>query len=487
MAKRPTTATPARAPRPAPKPSPPLGEATKRQSCGTVVSLGGLNIGAGGECGRPDYATYRRMRKTPTVALVRAAACAPIKMAEWSVEADEGVPDDATELVQSVLTPLWADLMKNALYALDYGWSASELVWGLKDGATVIERVKPLWIDDTQPLVTTEHGRLVGVRQRGVDLLGAKAFTYTYDGEAENPFGRSRHENIRENAWAPWVATAKKQADYLAKVAGVIPIMHYPAGEQPDGANGQMRDNAETAAATLSNLHRGSGIAIPWDFPAWAETMLNRGIDPTQLVSWQVSFLETKGDHSGGFGNALRYYDSLICRGWLVPERAITEGQAGTKAEAEAHGDIAVAVAAETFGEIVQAINRQVVDPLIGTNYGPSLVGKLRVKGAPLVDADKAFVRQLVASILTAPGNAELLFATTDFDAMLDQARIPKLAEVVDAQEVRARAEAPQTNAPPAEPSRPDARALAASRSILLGVLDDIYRTGGRHGRTAKV
>jgi hypothetical protein len=462
-----------------PKPAPVRGERTGRQSQG--YSTGGF-MGQGCNVGRPDYETYRKMRRNPTIAMARAAACAPLKMAEYSVEADDGIPDDAVTLVSEMLDRLWPTILKASLSALDYGWSPSELVWGIRDGATTLERIKPLYVDITQPLVTTSTGRLVGVRQQGVDLIGPKAYVFTNDSEADNPFGRARNENCREFAWAPWTATAKRMADYFGKVAGVIPIMRYPAGQQQDGATGQLVNNEVTAATTLGNLGRGAGVAIPWDFPAWAEAALNRGIDPTALVAWQIEFLETKGDHSGGFISAMRYYDSLMCRGWLVPERAITEGQSGTKAEAESHGDIAIAVAGELLKDICAEVNRQIIRPLVETNFGPVVADGVRMVPAPLVNADKAFIRNLVAAILTAPGNADLLFSVTDFDAMLDQSGVPKSAQVVDAAAVK--------SDPTADPQNPDAATLpptrtatvAASRGALLAVLDDIYRKG-HHGR----
>jgi hypothetical protein len=55
-----------------------------------------------------------------------------------------------------------------------------------------------------------------------------------------------------------------------------------------------------------------------------------------------------------------------MLRGWLVPVRAVAEGHFGTKAEAESHADMAVAIAQHDMFDLLRAFNENVVDPLLG-------------------------------------------------------------------------------------------------------------------------
>ncbi len=42
----------------------------------------------------PTYKTYRQMAKHPTIAVGRALAAVPVLAAEWTVESDDGVPNE---------------------------------------------------------------------------------------------------------------------------------------------------------------------------------------------------------------------------------------------------------------------------------------------------------------------------------------------------------------------------------------------------------
>ena len=59
---------------------------------------------------KPDpgtYKTYREMRKNPTIAMARMLATAPVRTAEWSLEADEGVPAARVDFIKAQLDKHW--------------------------------------------------------------------------------------------------------------------------------------------------------------------------------------------------------------------------------------------------------------------------------------------------------------------------------------------------------------------------------------------
>ena len=466
-----------------------IGERTKRQGRTGVFGL------ISDALGQPTptwgtYATYRRMRTDPTIALARTIAFAPILAADHGYEADDDAPPEALALVEDVLDPVWNQLVREMLRAVEFGWQAFELVWEVDDKRRLVYRkIKPLLHDTCELLVSEETGELTGLKQNNATLEAGKLFLYSYDVEAGNYYGRSRYENIRENAWAPWLEVMRQQAKYFAKAAGIIPIIRYPDGVSED-SSGAERNNWEIALAILQNLGKGAGVTIPWELQRWAEAAIQKGIDPKGLANWQIDFLEASPGHGSEFLETARYYDSMKFRGFFVPERVGLEGQAGTKAEADTHTDTAVSIAEQDLKDVCRAISRGLVDPLLAVNFGPQYKGKVRAKPGPIVDADRAMVRSLISNILTQPGNLDLMLATVDLDSMLDESGLPKVREVIDqdalkpgapeegaAPAVVAPAGAPPAPPAPSRPGRPDTNGplSRAMRAVYAK-----HRKGGR-------
>ena len=407
------------------------GERTKKQvaNYGAASTMRGIFDGIG-MCPAGTYDVYRKMRECPTIAMARAAAMGPIKAASHSFEAEDGTPDDAVTFVQSTVDPLWRGLVSTMLTALDYGWASLEKVWGFDyDGRTVYTKLKPLLPDRTE-IQVADSGALLGVKQGEVVLGTDKCVVFTYDMEGTDHYGRARHENIREHAWKPWLDTMRKHTMYVAKSAGIIPMVQYPQGEARDDS-GSAKNTFDIAKKILESLGSGHGVAMPWELQPWAEQLLARGVDAEQLMAWKISFLEAKSGHGAEFQDALRYFDSLMMRGWLVPERVALEGQHGTKAESESHADVSVMVAQDTLAEIVAEINRQVVDPLLVQNFGEGMRGKVYAVPSPITTDERDFFRKLVMAILTQPGNLDTFITSVDVDALYDATGVPKSQEIV--------------------------------------------------------
>jgi hypothetical protein len=388
-----------------------------------------------------NYQTYRSMRCNPTVAVARAAMFAPIKASAWSYEAMDGVPDERVKFVQDQMSKLRQRLLDDVLRSIEYGWQPFERVYNFANGRIGYARIKALLPDKTEAVVDERTGQLLGVRNDGVTLSLAEAAVVTYDGEGDDPYGRSIYENIRVSAWWPWVDASRKLAQYMTKGAGVIPIVHYPMGTSVDFESGSTADNSEGAALLLRALASGAGVTIPNMISKGYEDLLVRGANVDQLAAWRVSFLETRSGVGNEIIEAMRHYEKLIVRGMLQPERAILEGQSGTRADAGSHADLALTMAIDRLEWVIDRINRLFVDPLLALNFGPDARGSVYIVPAPIRDDDREFLRGLLSAVLTA--NPDLLFAVADFDAMLDAANIPKSAEVVDVD--RARQQQPQT------------------------------------------
>jgi len=414
---------------------PEKGERTKTQTyvadvAGVISSFAGYGQAAIG-----TYKTYRTMRANPTIALARSVATAPIRTAMWSVVTADEVPEDIKVLVEKQIGSVWSQLIKNVLYALDYGWSPFEKVWNINDeGKLIYEKLKPLLVDVSVPLVDKKTGVFEGIRNMDVDLPPVKCFVFTYDGEAGNIFGRSRHENIRRTAWHHWQEISERRGKYAKKTAGIIPIVEYPEGEGQD-ETGSTKSNWELAKKVLSNLGMGNGVAMPNTMAAFAGDLARSGIDITQLKAWHIEFLESKGAHARGFTDMLRHLESLMMRGWLIPERAATEGQYGTKAESETQAELALVIADLVFLDILEEVSKQIVNPLVTYNFGQHYKDSVWLERGSIDPIQRIFFKEIIKAVLGEKSNIDLFLQWIDVNSLLDTVGLPKATEKIPTEE----------------------------------------------------
>ena len=372
-----------------------------------------------------DYALYRRMLADPTIALARASVMGPIMAAGWSVQARGDAPPGAVELIHHQLDPLRTMLLREALRAVDHGWAGFEKVFTHRviDGRRriVLERLKPLLVDITDIIIDRATGRFAGFRQGTVTVDAAHALLYSYDREGDAHHGRSRLENCRA-AWEAWQQAQKAAAAYDRKVAGVFVVIHYPPGSSI-GPGGQQRDNFAIARDLAESLSAGKPIIIPKLLDALAD---DRALmDPSQRA-WTIELMEDKGGRQGDFIERLRYLDALKVRGYLRPERSVLEAAHGTRADADAHGDVALTDAELLYGDIVAQLNREVVDQLLALNYGQTARGSVWLKPAPLRGPRLATLRAMVQRLSAEPQARQQMLARLDLDAVFDLLELPR-------------------------------------------------------------
>lgn len=434
---------------------PPAGEETKRQILtGTVSGFMESFVGFG-TVQRGTYTTYRKMRSNPTIALARAVATAPIRTAKWNIAADDNVPEEHTEFIESQTRVFWPEFIRQLLFALDYGWMPFEKVWDIdKDGRFIYRKLKPLFVDKTRIQIDVKTGAFAGVKNQDALLGSNKCFIFTYDGEAGDFYGRSRHENIRTTAYREWVDTRERRGKYFRKIAGILPMVEYPMGESKD-KGGTVKDNYELAELLLKHLGQGNGVAMPNTLSQWAGDLARSGVDISQLKAWHISFLETKGTHARGFTDTLRHIESLLMRGWLVPERAATEGQFGTKAESQTQGGLALVIADLLFEDIIRTVNWYIINPLIVYNFGSEFENAIRLEPAGLDPLVREFFKKIVEKVLTTPANIGLFQDWINVDALLEDVGLPKSQQSVTG----------------AEPMKPAERGTAAAEKMAKDIM----------------
>jgi hypothetical protein len=330
------------------------------------------------------------------------------------------------DFVKNMIEPMRTSILTDGLRALAMGFSAFEKVWTSRGGHVVLSKLKPLLPEITTILVDG-NGNYRGLRNQSTngtvrDLLENKAFLYTYDGECNNYYGRSRHENVRV-AFSHAMQTAERMAQYQKKVAGVIAQLHYPEGTSRDAA-GVERSNDWIAQQILEAVSMGRSVRFPnlfasIDDPATAADLAGKS-------QWVLSQFELGGtDYSPGLLNALAYYDKLLFRGWLRPERVGLDTQHGSRADAQQHSESSIVDSELIDQDFAAAFNSGVIDDVLTLNFGPDAKGSVWVDPSPISDAQTQAVTAVLTALLGNSQTAGDVAKQIDIGAVLDDLDVP--------------------------------------------------------------
>ncbi|MDP9175553.1 MAG: hypothetical protein M3O30_17055 [Planctomycetota bacterium] len=390
----------------------------------SAADLAGFTSAAPG-----TYETYRSISAHPTAALVRGMIAAPIVANTWRWKKSRpAVPQEWLTFTRSVLEPLRQSIVRDSLRALEFGWAGFEKIWEIENGRRVLRRLKPLLWDCTQILIDP-HGNVAGLLNHPpgkppVTLAPGKFFLYSHDPEAGNPYGRSRNENIRQ-AWSESEQIRRRLAQYMKKVAGIVVQLHYPEGTSRDAA-GADRPNQWLGQQVLDAVSAGRSVMFPNGFAA--ATDVRAAYELAGKSPWQLSaFDAATTDHAPGMKLILEYYDALIFRGWLRPERTGLEGRHASRADAKTHTDAATLDSELIDRDLADALNKGVVDDLLISNFGPEARGAVTIDPAPLEPDALGVLRAVLTELLANP--AEPIAAKVDVGALLDHLAVPRLAD----------------------------------------------------------
>ena len=388
---------------------------------GAFGSLPGFGIPFAG-----TYETYRRMSAHPTLVLAAAAVFCPILAAGWSIEVDEKrAPKKAKEYVENYVMPRRTGLLRDALRALRMGWSGFENVFATKDGWTVLGKAKYLMPDRTE-IRTDPHGNFAGLRQGMVTIDGDAAMIYTYDREGDNWHGRSRHENARR-AWSNYLAVEDNLYRLGIKAASIVAKIGAPpnaATTVPDSD----QDTKVQARGIASALSSGQSIYYP-NMVGLSPDDIARNAELAGKSFWSIETLDVgnPGPMATSLIEQLRYYDALLVRAWLVPERSVIEAsQSGSRADSESHGGITTADCDQVHADIVDTINGQLLDPLIRENFGVKAVGTVKLRPRPLIDEQRIVAEDFIKALLANNATIGEVVRHTKMREMMDKLNIPQ-------------------------------------------------------------
>jgi hypothetical protein len=386
------------------------------EKTGPQASSGTLGWGCG-EPMRGTPATYRQMRRMPSLEMQRSKVLNALDAGSWTVEADDDAPAGAKEAVERYLLPHRTVLIGHgAADSLDYGNACFEVVWTVRDGLTVPAYFKPLHAGgDGTTIWTYPNGQFAGLStaadkqtggSNGPTVWGRDCLLFTYDGRPGDLYGRSRMENAREIA-SKWFEIQNRTGALAKKEAGSVVKASYP----PNDLNGG-QDSRPVAIANAGNVASGSGYVVsPSLLHAFTKAQRERA-DPKDLVRaaeldlWRIENLSMGGNSPAivALQAYAAYLDVQAARAFHQPERGSMEGTHGTKSEAGVHDDVGTMDCESWDRNFVQrCINPQYVDEFLAENWGDAARGKVRVKPQPLRDVQESIDTMVIESLF---GNA---------------------------------------------------------------------------------
>lgn len=369
------------------------------------------------------YTTYREMRKDPTIALALNLGIAPIVAAEWSTEITDDAPEDASDFIEGLFFPIREPFLETSLRGCwTFGWQPFEKIFKAEEGRIVLQKLKPLIQDITDIRVEKETGAFQGFKQGELEVPLANSLLINRDVEGTQWHGTSLLENARAiyNEWREANAGA---ARYDKRIAGAHFVLYYPVGTSKD-VMGAERQNDEIAKEILSALEASGSVAIPTMISGYAAN-LNEQVEGK--YGWRIEIMEDKAPRQPTFIERLRYLDVLKVRALLLPERAIMEGEHGTKAEAGEHINLALTHAELVHRHITRLLNWHCVDQLLALNWGEQARGTVKLVASPIVDAKLQLIRGMYQAILTNPSGFLEEYPDLDMMAIRDALGIPQI------------------------------------------------------------
>jgi hypothetical protein len=372
-----------------------------------------------------------RMRAYPAIALAsNILVFAPILSSERSIDIvnDRGQKEMAEKIklaATSALIPMLARAMPGACESLHFGNWLQELVWGRRDGRTDPVEVRPIL-----PLEATIHED--GQRRFSRYEINGQFRTREYGFLAVNSphldpvRGYSRNQNAIADYWR--ALKSSDNADKIErKASGRQLMIGLPRGQShfrtlPDGT--KVPQTAEEIATAIANR---ANTGDPFVLPMWGFTKesIEKNPDLAKVPAVSVEQFDW-GDNGAALLAHLERMNALdrnMIRAWFHGEREATEGQHGTKAEAESHKAGGVFDCELVHADIARQWDDQVMATWLRTNFGPEWVGCFKTKPAPLSDPMQEFLQGIVTSLIGSKDSETSL--NLDERAILERTKTP--------------------------------------------------------------
>ena len=362
------------------------------------------------------YTKVRKMRRDPTISLVRQLVAAPVLAASWSFEETENVPEGATEFVRREMLKIKFELVRTSLMGcIDFGWQGYEKVFVTDDDSNITyKKLKPLLQDITEIRIDEQTGAFYGLKQDEILLDSKETLSVAFDVEGTDWYGYPTMK-VAESAYNMWNDANDAASRHDSKIAGSHWVVHYPMGESL--YNGEEVSNADIARDILGKLESSGRIMVP--------RVIQEFVDSQPVDAWHIELITASS--SASFTDRLKYLDALKVRAFGFPERSILEGQFGTKAEAGEHGDFAITNLELRHLTLVNFYNKYCVNQLLALNWGPKAVETVKIVPASLADTEKEYLKQLYQAMITNPEGFLQEIDNIDLEAVRERLGIPNM------------------------------------------------------------
>lgn len=378
------------------------------------------------------YKKARAMRRHPTIALARQLSVAPLLAADWSAESNEDAPEGAKEEIDKQMQSQRVNLLRSSLFGcMDFGWQPYEKVFTYDEqsGFIRIKKLKPLIQDRTYVQIIKENGSYNGLMQlqfqtetaittQPVFLTTDESLLVNFDVEGTNWYGIPLIQGA-ELPYDNWLITNTANVRYDKKIAGAHWIIHYPAGKSV--VNGVDIDNYLLASQMLAALEQSGSFIVPRQLESFVDDM-NK-----DAVAWKIELISAQQSSAVAFIDRMKYLDALMVRGFGLPERAVLEGQFGTKAEAEAHADFAITNMELRHQIIVQQYNKFLVNQILSLNWGEQYKDTVWMCVAPLTNLTIQYLRSTYAEVLKNAQGFAAEIGNIDMQSLRDRLGIPTI------------------------------------------------------------
>ena len=368
---------------------------------------------------------FTEMLRDPTIKLAVDVITAMLMQQPWSVE---GPNEEVCNYVWAQVEPNRKSIIRSSLRGyLRNGWRVFETAYGFANDTKLgmrqtVRGIKSLRASVTDVLVDSETGDVVGAENRAdpyapVIIDRDHIIFVNFDDEGYGDYGEALLRSAHR-PWEKWNTCDAGAERYDAKIAGGFLHLKYPEGTTKYGEDATEVDNSIIAAEFLKAV-RSSGYGST---PVKIDE--NDG-DPKLLDAWKLEHVSASSSGQPAFIMRLKYLDALKLRVFGIPERSTTEGTFGTKAEAEAHADIAILVNLQRHERIIEAVNPYLIEPFNQSNFGEA--GACRLKLGKLDPHDRDLFQTIFTALMGDPVLGDDVAKRVDIEMLLEKLDIPTI------------------------------------------------------------
>ncbi len=315
-----------------------------------------------------SFSTMRQMICDAVVFFGFNVLTLPLRQAKVQVVGERNTPDSRKqisfiqrELIDSGIVNTTTEYTR---WGVAMGFAPLELRWTIKDEIVLPREPRLLRWEDTTILEYAEKGENLGefkgFKYQNSGTSSSEVYLYAQEYKAAlftwlGHLTRGRYGWPQLTpAYEPWrkrrYAILQDYAYYLEKYANPAYKGRFPVGKTGGTDNGDIIKDA------MHHLRQGGNVGLPAVFDDKGNSL------------WDVEPMSPP-DRSPVYEAANRVYKAEILQAMLVPERAVTEGVHGTKAEAEAHGEVLDLMRNAIFEDVIELMNISIVKPLLAFNF----------------------------------------------------------------------------------------------------------------------